>query len=134
MSKLAASEGQMKGVLPKLMQEFIKEKFGPDVYKKLQEELGNPVFLPTASYPDQALQQMAEIVSRITKKSKRDILMGLGMYTVPQFHKMYRRYFNAKNLKDFYLKMNDIHAQLTREHPGIKPPTSPMRTRATCCS
>ncbi|WP_051434497.1 methyl-accepting chemotaxis protein [Desulfonatronum lacustre] len=122
MSKLAASEGQMKGVLPKLMQEFVKEKFGQDVYKKLQEELGSPVFLPTASYPDQVLQQMAGIVSRITKKSKRDVLIGLGMYTVPQFHKMYGRYFNAKNLKDFYLKMNDIHAQLTKDHPGIKPP------------
>ncbi len=49
--------------------------------------------------------------------------MGLGMYTIPHFHKMYRRYFNASNLKDFYLKMNDVHAQLTREYPGIKPPT-----------
>ncbi|TVQ98825.1 MAG: PAS domain-containing protein [Desulfovibrionales bacterium] len=122
MSKLAVSEGQMKGVLPKLMLDYVKEQFGADTHKKVLEELGNPVFLPTASYPDRVLHQMAEIVSRISGKSKRDIFLGLGMFTVPQFHRMYPRSFKAKSLKDFYLKMNDIHAQLTKEHPGIKPP------------
>ncbi len=122
-SKLAVSEGEMKGVLPKLMQEYIKTIFGQDVFQHVQEELGNPVFLPTVSYPDNVLHQMAKIVSVSTKKSVREIMIGLGAFTVPQFHKMYRRYFNAKNLKDFYLKMNDIHAQLTKDHPGIKPPS-----------
>lgn len=121
-SKLAASEGEMKGILPKLMQEYIKMHFGQDVFQHMQEKLGNPVFLPTAGYPDKVLHQMAQIVSVFTKKSVREIMLGLGMFTVPQFHKMYRRYFNAKNLKDFYLKMNDIHAQLTKDHPGINPP------------
>ncbi len=121
-SKLAASEGQMKGVLPKLMQEYVRQTFGPEVYAHMQKQMGNPVFLPTASYPDRVLHQMAEIVSPLSKKSEREILMGLGVFTMPQFHKMYRRYFSAKNLKDFYLKMNDIHAQLTKDHPGINPP------------
>jgi methyl-accepting chemotaxis protein len=35
---------------------------------------------------------------------------------------MYRRYFKAKTLKDFYLTMNDTHARLTKEFPGIHPP------------
>ncbi len=121
-SKLADSEGQMKGVLPKLMQEYVRETFGPDVFQQMQDEMGNPVFLSTASYPDQVLHQMAGIVSALTGKGSREVLMNLGVYTMPQFHKMYRRHFNAKSLKEFYLKMNDIHAQLTREHPGINPP------------
>jgi len=121
-SKLAASEGQMKGVLPKLMQEYIKEKMGDNVYRRMQEEMGNPVFLPTGSYPDKVLHQMAKIASGLGSQSPREIMLGLGVYTVPHFYKMYRRYFSAKSLKEFYLKMNDIHAQLTKDHPGIKPP------------
>ncbi|SDB03229.1 methyl-accepting chemotaxis sensory transducer with Pas/Pac sensor [Desulfonatronum thiosulfatophilum] len=123
MSRLKSSKGEMKGILPKLMQEYVKENFGREVFDKLQRELGNPVFLPTASYPDQVIRQMADIIAGITKKSSREVLLGLGMYTVPQFHKMYRRHFNARDLKQFYLKMNDVHARLTNEHPGIKPPT-----------
>ncbi|GAB6058204.1 methyl-accepting chemotaxis protein [Desulfonatronum parangueonense] len=123
MSRLKSSQGEMKGILPKLMQEYIKEDFGQEVFTKLQRELGNPVFLPTAGYPDQVIRQMADIVSQITNKSSREVLLGLGMYTVPQFHKVYRRHFSARDLKQFYLKMNDVHARLTREHPGIKPPS-----------
>jgi methyl-accepting chemotaxis protein len=122
MSKLRASKGDMKGILPKLMQEFIRQNFDRKVYERMQEEMGKPTFLPTDSYPDQVLAQMADLISNVSGQSPRDIFLKLGRFTVPQFHRMYRRYFKAKTLKDFYLTMNDTHARLTKEFPGIHPP------------
>ncbi len=35
---------------------------------------------------------------------------------------MYPSYFKDDSLKSFYLRMNEVHAQLTRDNPGINPP------------
>jgi len=121
-TKLRASKGDMKGILPKLMQEFIRQNFDRKVYERMQEEMGKPTFLPTDSYPDQVLSQMADLISGMTGQSQRDIFLKLGRFTVPQFHRMYRRFFKAKSLREFYLTMNDTHARLTKEFPGIRPP------------
>ncbi|MBU1042200.1 MAG: heme NO-binding domain-containing protein, partial [Proteobacteria bacterium] len=121
-SKLRASRGEMKGILPKIMLEFAKVKYGEKVYEKVSAELGNPVFLPAQSYPDQVLGQMADILARESGKDARAVFLELGKYTIGQFHKMYKPYFKAKTLKEFYLTMNDTHAALTKAHPGIVPP------------
>jgi methyl-accepting chemotaxis protein len=121
-SKLRASQGQMKGILPKIMFEFIKAKYGEAVHAKVAAALGNPLFMPTSSYPDQVLQQMAETVAEAAGKSVREVFIDLGHHTIGQFHKMYRAYFKADNLKDFLLTMNQTHADLTKAVPGIVPP------------
>ncbi len=121
-SKLRTSKGEMKGILPKLMQEFIRQNFDRKIFDRMQEEMGKPTFLPTDSYPDQVLAQMADLAAKVSGQSQRDIFLKLGRFTVPQFHRMYRRYFKAKTLKEFYLTMNDTHARLTKEFPGIQPP------------
>ncbi len=120
--KLRASKGDMKGILPKLMQEFIRQNFDRTVFERMQEEMGKPTFLPTDSYPDQVLAQMADLAATYSGQTQRDIFLKLGRFTVPQFHHMYRRFFKAKTLKEFYLTMNDTHARLTKEFPGIHPP------------
>ena len=120
--KLAESKGRMKGVLPKLMQEYVLESFGREVYDGMQEEMGDPTFLPAESYPDQVLHQMADLVSALSGKSKRDVLYGLGLSTVKGFHKLYRKYFRTKDLKEFFMTMNDVHAHVTRDMPGVLPP------------
>jgi methyl-accepting chemotaxis protein len=120
--RLAESKGRMKGVLPKLMQEYVLETFGREVYDGMQEELGDPTFLPAESYPDQVLHQMADLVSALSGKSKRDVLYGLGLSTVKGFHKLYRKYFRTKDLKEFFMTMNDVHAHVTRDMPGVLPP------------
>jgi methyl-accepting chemotaxis protein len=121
-SKLRSSEGEMKGVLLKIVQDYAKDIVGQEVYEQMQEELGHPVFLPTGSYPDAVMRQMAESVADKTGKTPRDVFLELGRYSIYKFHKMYRRYFKDESLKDFYQRMNDVHASLTKEQPGIKPP------------
>ena len=121
-SMLRESEGEMKGILPKLVQGYVQKTYGGEVYDGMQEELGHPVFLPTDSYPDQVLMQMAELVSVQTGVSLRDFFLDLGRFTVVKFHEMYPSHFKDESLKEFYLRMNEVHAQLTKDHPGIKPP------------
>jgi methyl-accepting chemotaxis protein len=120
--KLRRSEGQMKGVLPKLAQEYVRKTFGDKIYEAMQAEMGDPVFLPGDSYPDQALRQMAEYAAGKARQTVREFFIGLGRYTVVRFNELYPGYFKKDSLKEFYLRMNDVHAQLTKAQPGIKPP------------
>jgi len=119
---LRESDGQMKGILPKLTQAFIRKSYGEDVFEGVQEEMGSPVFLPAESYPDQVLMQMAELVAVQAGISTRDFFLDLGRFSVIKFHEMYPGYFKDESLKEFYMRMNDVHAQLTKDQPGIKPP------------
>ncbi|NHZ47512.1 methyl-accepting chemotaxis protein [Nitratidesulfovibrio liaohensis] len=121
-TKLWKSQGQMRGVLPKLMQEFAVGNYGRDVVAKMLGAMGNPVFLATANYPDQVLKQMAHELSRITGDSTREVFRKLGRYTMDGFYRMYRRYFKTNDLKELYLGMDALHKQLTKDYPGINPP------------
>ncbi len=120
--KLRASSGNMKGILPKLMQDFIRDQYGQAVYDAMQEDMGHPTFLPTQNYPDQVLRQMAELAAAKAGKNMADVFLTLGRYTIKGFHRHYPRYFKASNLRDFYLTMNDTHARLTKDMPGLQPP------------
>jgi len=121
--KLWKSEGSMRGVLPKLMQDFIRSSYGEKVYKETQQELGNPTFLPTANYPDVVLKQMAEVASGKARTTPRELFLKFGRYTMKQFDKMYRRYIKGSTLKELYLSIDKVHKQLTKDYPGIKPPS-----------
>lgn len=121
-TRLRESDAQMKGILLKLTQGFVHKAYGQSVYDAMQDELGGPTFLPTESYPDQVLMQMADVVSSLKGLSKRAFFLDLGKYTLGKFHEMYPRQFKNESLKEFYMRMNDIHAQLTKDQPGIKPP------------
>ncbi|MGE4554119.1 MAG: methyl-accepting chemotaxis protein, partial [Desulfovibrionaceae bacterium] len=92
-SRLRASSGSMRGVLPAIAQTYIKDKWGRGVYDSVMQELGQPTFLPTQSYPDQVLTQMAELAGSRTGVSVRDFFLGFGRATVKAFHKNYRTYF-----------------------------------------
>ncbi len=120
--KMAKSSTMMKGVLPKLMTEFLGEKYGAEVQRKVMDEIGNPSFLATNSYPDAVLGQMAELAAGFAGKSKRDVLYNFGFFTPRGFKQLYGRYFKEKDLKKFFLAMNATHDELTKEMPGIKPP------------
>lgn len=119
---LRESESEMKGVLPLIAQKYVLREYGESLHAGMLKSMGNPVFLSTESYPDQVLMQMAEFVSKSVGVKSRDFFLGLGKFSVEQFNKMYPGHFRDESLKDFYLRMNDVHSQLTKTQPGIKPP------------
>ncbi len=104
------------------MDEFLSQKLGRQVHDAVMQEMGSPIFLPGQSYPDQVLRQMADLAAENTGKSSRDIMRDFGLFTVPKFKQMYKRYFKGDTLKEFLLTMNQTHANLTKDMPGIKPP------------
>jgi methyl-accepting chemotaxis protein len=120
--KLWKSKEMMRGVLPKIMQDFVKVVYGAGVHATVQKEMGNPTFLPTANYPVAVMRQIAQLAGNETGKAPRQVFLDFGKFTIGQFHKLYRRYFKATNLKDLYLSMDAIHQQLTKDYPGINPP------------
>jgi len=121
-SRLAQSESEMKGILLRLMMDFIAQTYGDEAHKAVMEELGNPRFLPTKSYPDAAFRQIAGLAARQAGKLEDDVLYEFGFYTPVRFRELYGRYFKTTDLKEFYLRMNETHAELTKEAPGITPP------------
>ncbi len=121
-SKLWKSKGEIRGVLPKLMQDFILEKHGQAILNKVSEQMGHPVFLPTGNYPDKVLHQMASLVEDLTGITLKETMKKLGQYTVPRFHEMYPSYFNEHDLKRFFLSIDNLHKKLTKDYPGVNPP------------
>ncbi len=115
-------ENMMKGILPKLMQEYLKKEFGEEILNKVQEEMGNPSFLASRSYPDRILKEMARRAAKHTGKREGDIFYGLGFYTPYAYKRVYGKYFRFNNFKEFLMAMNEVHDELTRELPGITPP------------
>ena len=121
-SRLAQSETEMKGILLRLMMDFVEQTYGRKVHAAVAGELGNPRFLPTKSYPDAAFRQLAGLAARQVGKTEDEVLYEFGFYSPGRFKDLYGRYFKTTDLKEFYLRMNDTHAELTREAPGITPP------------
>jgi methyl-accepting chemotaxis protein len=122
-ANLAASEHKMKGVLPKLMQEYVRESLGEKVYATMQAEMGKPVFLPTGSYPDKVIRQMAEIAARASGKSASRILHDFGFYTPGGFSRYYKKYFKTADYREFLRSLNKIHGEVAKDMPGVEVPT-----------
>lgn len=112
------SKGKMRGVLPKMMQDFVRMEYGNKVFRKVQQAMGDPIFLPAVTYPDKVLKQIAHETAQAIGATTKNVFGAFGRYTVPQFKKLYSRYFKHDNLKELYLDMDRIHAQLTKDYPG----------------
>lgn len=117
-----AGEGMMKGVLPLLMHEFIEKHLPQEAFDAIQAEFDEPVFLPTESYPDHILTSMAKTAAQSIGKTPDQIFRELGHHTIEGFHARYKKYFKVDNLKDFLISMNDTHADVIRDMPGVIPP------------
>ena len=114
--------GGMTGILPGLAQEYVLKTYGEKVFEAMQTEMGDPVFLPTESYPDQIFRQIADIVVQQAGTTVREFFLGLGRYTIGRFIKMYPGSFKNGSLKAFYMSMNDVHMKLAASQKNTRPP------------
>ena len=120
--KMPRDTGHMRGVLPNLMMDFIVENYGQDVFDELSAKLGNPDFLPSETFPNKLIPTLVDELCRRTGESERELYLKFGRFTCKGFQTLYGQYFAAKNLKDFFLNLNALHARLTSIMPGIVPP------------
>lgn len=121
-TKLRHSNGEIRGILPKIYMGYIEKHYGDEVQHFVSENMGHPSFLPGQSYPDQILRQMADLVHEKTGEPQKKFFNQVGAASMENFKRMYRSYFKGDNLKELLLAMNDIHRNLTKDNPGLKPP------------
>ncbi len=117
--RLCKAEGEMMGILPKLCQDFVRKTYGADIFDTMQNEMGNPVYLPTENCSDRVLGQMAELVSLKVGVPVKEFFIGFGKFSIFQFNEMYPDQFADESLKSFYMRMNEVHSQLAKKQPEI---------------
>jgi len=120
--ELRESPKEMRGILPKLSQEYVRDTYDEEMFEALQAELDNPVFEPDRGYPDHVLVQMARFVAGRANVPVREFFLDLGRYTMGRFSEMHPAYFNEASLKDFFMNMNEVHAKFSEARPGVKAP------------
>lgn len=119
---LRESEGEMKGILPRIGMHFISDEYGEDVHTYVSNAMGKPAFMPGKSYPDQVLHQMADLVHEKTGEKHKAFFDKFGHATFKGFQRLYRRYIQGDSLKAVLKNMNRIHKNLSADTPGAKPP------------
>ncbi|MBG0789246.1 MAG: heme NO-binding domain-containing protein [Desulfovibrionaceae bacterium] len=115
--------GEMKGLLPGLLQEYVRETHDPEVFDAMQAEMGDPVFQPDETYPDSVFMDMAAFVGNRARTPLRDFYLGLGRYAAGRFGETHPDYFAEGSLKDFYLRMNQVHAAMDKSRSALRSPT-----------
>lgn len=119
---LRKDTGNMRGVLPNLFGDFIAEAYGKEVREEILQAMGNPDLLPSATFPNAIMHQMADEICRRTNESSRNVFLKLGQFTCRRFKELYSQYIKEKTLKEFYLNLDKLHVHLTATMPGIVPP------------
>lgn len=119
---LQKDSGSMRGVLPNLFGDFIAEQYGKEVREEILQAMGNPDLLPSATFPNAIMRQMAEEICRRTSDTPRGVFLKLGQFTCKRFKELYAQYIQEKTLKEFYLNLDKLHIHLTATMPGIVPP------------
>ena len=114
--------GEMKGILPGLIQDYVREALGQEAFDDMQVEMGDPVFRPEESYPVQIFLDMAAAAAELGGTTLREIFLDLGRFTADRFGKMYPGCYGEGSLKEFYLSMNEIHAKFGSSPAGQMPP------------
>lgn len=121
-SEVCDSSQMMTGVLPCMVQEFVRKTYGDGVSAAMQAELDSPVFEPSGSYPGYVVMQMAQCAADKIGISVRDFFLELGRYMVGRVGEMYPDLFEEGSLKELYMRMNDIVARLDDARSDVSLP------------
>ncbi|WHH57381.1 heme NO-binding domain-containing protein [Petroclostridium sp. X23] len=115
----------MKGTVVSLWIKTFRNIYGEEKTNKAMESIGwqvDRVITPLEDIQDQEVTRFFEEISKNTGKDISIILRELGRHNIASFKKWFPSYFERKSLKGFITLMDDVHAQLTKKIPGLKPP------------
>ena len=118
----------MKAVIGMCLTELISSKFGKNKLKLILEEAKLPDLeknlLPTLDIPDEQILSVVTTTCKIMKISLDELGDMFGEYWCRNYITgIYSAYYkDAKNAKDFLLKMKRIHTAVTNRIPNAKPP------------
>jgi hypothetical protein len=117
----------VKGVIFRCLRELVLEKFGEDAWKRalkesnLDENFNVP---PVRFVEDEVILKIVQNLCKILNVSLEEIADLFGDYWVNVYsQRVYKVFYDeAKNAKDFILKLDRIHWLMTRNIPYANPP------------
>ena len=117
----------MKGVIALALKEMVVEKFGPEKWKNTLIKAGidkEPLILPITNVDDSVVLKIVDSVCNVLNISLIQAADAFGDYWVNVYsQKIYRVYYlDCKTAKEFLLKMDEVHATVTKNIPNAHPP------------
>lgn len=116
----------MHGIIFSELQKYVETKHSPEVWKTLLKEagIGNRLYVPFQTYPDQEAMALVTTASRLTGQPAGAILEDFGEFIAPDLMNLYRALVDpAWKTLDFLERTEEtIHRVVRLKNPGAEPP------------
>jgi hypothetical protein len=119
----------MKGVIAICLGEFVAKRFGKEKWSNILETAGLPgttSFLPSQDVDDAAVLKVIRATCSVLSLSPTAAADAFGEYWCCEYApRIYGAYYGKNSIrsaKDFLLRMQDVHAMVTRNIANAKPP------------
>lgn len=113
----------MKGVVFNLLEEFICERYGDEVYEEILDaaalETREP-FIGPGTYPDADLLALVQQACDQTELSATEMIRGFGKFSFPRLAEAHPTFLEGlDDAKSFLQTVHDvIHVEVRKLHPG----------------
>ncbi len=117
----------MKGAIVQCLGDLVKTNFGKDKWEQSLETAGlnkASFFIPVQNVDDEKVLKIIASLCKIANISLTQAADAFGDYWVNVYApKLYASYYaGAKNSREFLLKMDEIHANVTKNIQNALPP------------
>ena len=116
----------MHGIVHAELKRFIETKHGRDAWSKIAQQtgLGNKIYMPTGTYPDQEVLAIVKAASELTRTPAAAILEDFGEFIVPTLMNMYKTLIKPEwGTMELLLNTEEtIHRVVRIKNPGAQPP------------
>ncbi|MDH3349184.1 MAG: heme NO-binding domain-containing protein [Desulfobulbaceae bacterium] len=117
----------MKGVIADCLSKLVVDNFGSKKWIEVLREVGfseYTIFLPFQDIKDDKIIQLIGATCKVTGITMKQAVDAFGEYWVniyaADMYKIY--YMDCENVKDFLLKMDQVHEKVTRRVENAEPP------------
>ncbi len=117
----------MKGVIPLCTKELIVNNYGKEKLEEILKNAGiekEPMIVPIADVDDNLVLGIIKSIGEVLNLSLVQIADAFGDYWTNVYsQRLYGGYYkNAKNAKEFLMKIDKIHIIMTKNIENAKPP------------
>lgn len=117
----------MKGTIVKCLEELVKEKFGPEKWKEIAEVSGTPldkaIIMPVADFDDNTVIQVVQATCKVLGITLEQAADAFGDYWMTVYApRCYPSFLQQPSTREFLLRMDDVHQQMTRAMKNARPP------------
>jgi hypothetical protein len=118
----------MKGTVVVCLQQLVVAKFGREAWARTLQRAGldaATIVMPLADFDDATVFALIDATCAVTGLTRQQALEAYGEYWVSDYGKrVYGRYYvGCTSARQFFEKLGEVHATVTRTMPMAKPPT-----------